>query len=170
MLDAFSAGGDFETLYAKSFVVFTYQIWEDFARPTIAQALGVAHTDVQSDLMGEWRHLRNWLVHPDEKTEESYFKNANILAGILGEVRPGTPEVNPDMLFPLMGYLNSLHVIVNPDDLSPGLQITDSDPTLVEQASKDPSEPETTMMPIWRRFNPPKPDSGGRGAEAEEEA
>ena len=50
------------------FVVFSYQLWEEFARPNIAQALGTTHNDVESDLMGEWRHLRNWIVHPDEKT------------------------------------------------------------------------------------------------------
>ena len=76
VLDAFSEDGEFEKLYAKSFVVFTYQMWESYARPGIADALGVRNKDVRSDFMGEWRHLRNWLVHPTTTTERDYFANA----------------------------------------------------------------------------------------------
>ena len=84
------SGGEFEKTYAKSFVVFSYQLWEEFARPNIAQALGTTHNDVEADLMGEWRHLRNRIVHPDEKTEEAYFKNAKLLAKISADPRLGT--------------------------------------------------------------------------------
>ena len=157
VLDAFSEDGDFETIYAKAFVVFTYQLWEEFARPSVAQALDVKHHDVQSDLMGEWRHLRNWLIHPVENTEQEYFKNAKMLAKVLRDMRPGNPEVKAGMVFPLMGYLNSLHVIVNPDGLSPGIELSPLDPTIVEQASKELSSPGMTVSPIWRGFNPPGP-------------
>ena len=104
--------------------------------------------------MGEWRHLRNWIVHPDEKTEEAYFKNAKLLAKISADPRPGNPEVTSDMVFPMMGYPNSLHVIVNPDGLSPALQITALDPKLKKQISEQ-LEPGMSLLPVWRRFNPP---------------
>ena len=149
-----SAGGEFEKTYAKSFVIFTYQLWEEFARPKIAQALDTAHCDVRSNLMGEWRHLRNWLVHPDEKTEKAYFKNAKLLAKISGNLRPGKPEVKSDMVFPMMGCLNSLHVVVNPDGLSPGLDIGPLDPKMEEQVSEQ-LEPGMSILPIWRSFIPP---------------
>ena len=136
-------------------MVFSYHLWEEFVRPTIAKALGVKLDDVKSDLMGEWRHLRNWLVHPVEDTEQAYFKNAKILAGVAGDLRPGNPEVKADMVFPMMGYLNSLHVTVNPNRLSPALEITDLDPKIAEQISKDTSESGMTEMPLWRRFSPP---------------
>ena len=154
VLDAYAVGGEFERTFAKAFVVFTYQRWEEFARPNIAQALGVRHDDVKSDLMNEWRHLRHWLIHPDKKAEQAYFKNASILAKILGGPRPGHPEVKANFVFPLMGYLNSLHVIVNPDGLDPGLEMTDLDPTISEQISKDAAESGKAVMPIWKRFNP----------------
>ena len=108
VFDAFSAGGEFEQTFAKAFVVLAYQRWEEFARPRIAEALGTKHADVKSDLMGEWRHLRNWLVHPDEKTEEAYFKNADLLAKIPRSPRPGRPEVKSNMVMFMMGYLNCL--------------------------------------------------------------
>ena len=154
VFDAFSAGGAFETTYAKAFVVSTYQLWEEFARPKIAQALGTAHDNVQSDLMGEWRHLRNWLVHPNQKTEKAYFKNARLLAKILGNLRPEKPQVRSDMVFQMMGCLNSLHVIVNPDGLSPGFETVALDPKVLEQASES-LEPGMSLLPIWRVFKPP---------------
>ena len=58
------------------------------------------------------------------------------------------------MVFPMMGYLNSLHVIVNPDGLSPALQITALDPKLKKQISEQ-LEPGMSPLPVWRRFNPP---------------
>ena len=71
VIDAFAENGEFERLYAKAFVVFSYHLWEDFARPRIAQELGVDHNDVKSELMGEWRYLRHWLVHPHGDTERT---------------------------------------------------------------------------------------------------
>ena len=153
VVDAFSNGGEFEKTYAKAFVVFAYQLWEEFARPKIAQALGTTHAAVQSDLMGEWRHLRNWLVHPDEKTEKTYFKNAKLLAKIRGNLQPGKAEVSSDMVFPMMGYLNSLHVIVNPDGLSPGFEIVALDPSVKKQISEQ-LEPDMSILPIWHGFDP----------------
>ena len=147
VFDAFSAGGEYEKSHGKSFVVFTYQRWEEFARPKIAQALGIAHDEIISELMGEWRHLRNWLVHPDKRTEKAYFKNAKLLAKISGNPRPGKPEVKSDMVFPMMGYLNSLHVIVNPKGLTPGIELTALDPKVMDQASKQ-LEPGTSLLPI----------------------
>ena len=88
VIDAFSAAGEFERLYAKAFVVFTYQIWEEVARPRIAGALKVEDPNhVVADLMGEWRRLRNWLVHRTETTEQNFFENAKTLARLLGTQR-----------------------------------------------------------------------------------
>ena len=155
VFDAFSAGGEFETTFAKSFVVSAYQIWEEVTRPKIAQALGTSHNDVRSDLMGEWRHLRNWLVHPSEETEETYFKNASLLGKIPGGPAPGNvPKIKSDMVLPMMGYLNHLRVIVNPGGLSPGMKITQLDPALADQVSRQ-TEPGVVLLPIWQAFKLP---------------
>ena len=155
VLDAFSEDGDFERLYAKSFIVFTYQMWEEYARPRIAKAFGVRHSDVRSDLMGEWRHLRNWLVHPDQKTEQAYFENAKTLAMILSDLRPGHPEMKAHMVFPLIGYLNSLSVVVNPKCLDPAIEIGNLDPKIAEQISMEHVDASMTIVPLWRRFRHP---------------
>ena len=154
VFDAFSAGGEFEQTFAKAFVVFAYQRWEEFARPRIAEALGAKHADVKSDLMGEWRHLRNWLVHPDKKTEDAYFRNANLLAKIPGSPRPGKPEVTSGMVIFMMGYLNCLRAVVNPDGLPPGLELGALDPSMQEQLSAQ-AEPGHILQPIWKGFDPP---------------
>ena len=154
VLDAFSTGGEYETLYSKAFVVFAYQMWEELARPKIARALGVKHCDVKCDLIGEWRHLRNWLVHPDEDTEQRYFTNTRLLAVVLDRLQRGKPELKGDMVFPLVGYLNSLHVVVNPSRLSPGLGVTETPPEMLAKIAKDLAESGMVGVPIWRRFAP----------------
>lgn len=119
VLDAFSQGGEYESIYAKAFVLFVFQLWEDFTRPEIARLLGVEHKTVSSDLMGEWRYLRNWLTHPSEKALRAYFDNADLLAQIPDQPQPGTAVVSSKMVNPMMGYLNSLHIVVNPHELTP---------------------------------------------------
>ena len=113
MLGAFMQGGEFETIFAKAFVVLVYQLWEEFARHKISLALGVEHNDVKSDLMGEWRYLRNWIVHPNSESEQNFFKNANMLAKIPDSPQPGHPVVTAKMMKWMMGYLNSLNVVVS---------------------------------------------------------
>ena len=68
VIEAFSGAGEFERLYTKAFVVFTFQIWEEVARPKIAAALKVEPDHIEANLMGEWRHLRNWLVQTEQRT------------------------------------------------------------------------------------------------------
>ena len=104
--------------------------------------------------MGEWRYLRNWLVHPDEKTEKAYFKNANLLAKIPRSPRPGTPEIGSGMVTFMMGYLNCLHAVVNPDGLPPGIELGALDRRTEEQLSAQ-AEPGQILQPIWKGFGPP---------------
>ena len=155
VLDAFTPGGEFETAYAKAFVVFAYHLWEDFARPIIAKALDVHHDCVKCDLMGEWRHLRNWIIHPSENTEKDYFENAELLRAIPGGPQPGDLTVMDSMVFQMMGYLNSLHITVNPKSLDPGIELSGLDPTTAQQIAD--LEPNATFTPVWRTFAPPYP-------------
>ena len=63
VIESIGDAGDFERLYANSFVVFMYHLWEETVRPKIATAVGVDPCHVKADLMGEWRQLRNWIIH-----------------------------------------------------------------------------------------------------------
>lgn len=123
LLDAYSEDGMFEHLLGKAFVAFAYQMWEDFARPEIARALHVKVELVTSDLMGEWRRLRHWIMHPSDKTERAFFKEATLMATLLNLPRLKTPEITREMISALTLKLNSLRIEVNPDSQEPGLEM-----------------------------------------------
>ena len=117
--DAFSPNGLYETMHAKSFVIFVYQLWEDFARREIERLLAVRRNDVKSDLMGEWKHLRNYLVHPSEQNQQTHFNNVSLLPKLPNQSDPKNPFVTANMMKPLLNCLNSLHIVVNPSNLHP---------------------------------------------------
>ena len=116
--EMFSIGGRFERLQARSLVISIFTEWESVTRRKIATLLGVKADDVKSNVMGDWRHLRNWLLHKDSKAEEQYFNAVGGMAGHLGSQR-GEPEVTTAQVFKLMEWLSSLAVIVNPDNVEP---------------------------------------------------
>ena len=135
VIDAFSAAGEFERLYAKAFVVFTYQIWEEVARPRIAGALKVEDPNhVVADLMGEWRRLRNWLVHRTETTELDFFGKAKTLTRL--GMKRNEPWLTADKVFALMQWLNRMQVEVNPDSLEFGLEVAPLDAATIAEAAK----------------------------------
>ena len=112
VLEAFSNGGDFEHLYGKAFVTFVYHIWDEFSRPAIAEALGLkCNRNVATELMGDWRRLRNWLVHQHQTSEDDYFDKATILTGVL-DLQRGQPKISAKMVFELAARLNVIEVRV----------------------------------------------------------
>ncbi|MCY4428832.1 MAG: hypothetical protein OXC11_00350 [Rhodospirillales bacterium] len=136
VVEAFAEAGDFERLYAKSFVVFTYQIWEEVTRPRIAAALKVENPKhVKAELMGDWRHLRNWLVHRNKTTENDYFHKAEILPHAL-DMQPDDPSLTANGVATLMQQLNHMRVDVNPRSLDFGLELTRTDGSLVAEVAK----------------------------------
>ena len=114
---AFEEAGEFERLYARAFVVFVYQTWEHAIRPRLAAALRVANVnDVWSDLMGELRCLRNWLIHPiaNSDAEAEFFAKAPGLQRALGMKR-GDPNLTAANVAVLMQFLNNMQVDVSSD-------------------------------------------------------
>lgn len=130
--DTFSARGDFEREYARSFVISVYSLWEDFTRPRIADILEVDLNVVTSDLMGEWRHLRHWVVHPNGDTARTYFDNAERLPQILDSCRT-KPAITMADVLSLTELLNSLTVFVNPNNQEPLLEVDKLDPEMQEK-------------------------------------
>lgn len=136
VLDAFSGAGEFERLYAKAFVVFTYQIWEEVARPEIAASLRVGDpSHVRAELMGEWRRLRNWLVHRTENTGRDFFEKATTLARLLGMQR-NEPWLTADKVFALMQLLNRMQVDVNPGLQEFGIELGSVDARMIAGTAK----------------------------------
>ena len=145
VIDAFSRGGAFELAYIKASVVFAYHTWEEAARPKIASALRVKAKEVKSDLMGEWRHLRNWIIHTSEENKENMFREAKNLVRALGLQQP-EPTLTPDMAFRLMEFLSRMQVDVNPKSLKFGLQPTVTTPEMVARIIEN-MEPGTAAGP-----------------------
>ena len=84
VIESIADAGAFERLYANSFVVSTFHLWEETIRPKIAAAMKVAPCHVKADLMGEWRLLRNWIIHRSKDAEDDFFQKAKTLANVLG--------------------------------------------------------------------------------------
>ena len=107
--EAVSSGGEFERLYAKAFVVFTYEIWNDVTRNQIAATLRLEDPKhVKCDLVGDLRFLRNWLIHPTKKAEEEFFDRSKILSASLGLSRDD-PSLTAGMIAVLMQQLNNMN-------------------------------------------------------------
>ena len=119
----------FGKLYAKSFVLSIFSHWEDTIRPSIVKALGVQIREAESDVMGEWRLLRNWLEHPvpGGDAEHQYFSRAKSLPRLLSSQR-GKPEVTVGDVFLLMELLKALTIIVNPLKQEPIVRFVKPDP------------------------------------------
>ena len=132
VIAAFARGGSFELAYTKAFVVFAYHTWDEVARPDIASALKVEAIDVKSDLMGEWRHLRHWVIHTGADNKKKMFREAKNLVRVMG-LRQEEPILTPDMVFCLMEYLGRMKVDVDPKSLGFGLEPTPITPELVAQ-------------------------------------
>ena len=86
--DGMIDGGEFDQLGTKAMLVFMYTLWEETTRDNIADALQVKRSRVRCDLMGDMRHLRNFIVHPSEKTKQEYARRATFLP----ELWPEFPE------------------------------------------------------------------------------
>ena len=147
VVDAFSEAGDFERLYAKAFVVFTYQIWEEVARPKIATALKVESPGhITADLMGDWRHLRNWLVHRTKTTENDFFRKAKTLPQVLN-IQPGDPGLTANGVATLMQHLNHMQVDVNPRSLDFGLTTIPVDASMIAGLARKVEAGEQAALP-----------------------
>ncbi len=79
--------------------------------------------------MGEWRLLRNWLVHPASggEAEQQYFNRAKALQRLLGSER-GKPEVNVGGALLLMQQLNTMSITVNPHRQEQIVRFVELDP------------------------------------------
>ena len=153
VLESISADGEFETLFAKAFVVFTFQMWEDGTRPKIAAALHVAPNDINAPLMGEWRRLRNWLTHPFGDAEEDYFTNAKTLVSVLGS-QLGNPNLTADKVLTLMPLLNNMSLTVDPQSVGVGFKLGPADPVMVAQIAESIEPNSGAAVPVTALMYP----------------
>ena len=130
VIESIADAGDFERLYANSFVVSTYHLWEETIRPKIASAMKVDSRHVKADLMGEWRLLRNWIIHPSKNTEDDFFERAESLANVLGLQR-GNLSLTANNVIHLVQHLNNMQIEINPHSLEMGLAFESVSPEMI---------------------------------------
>lgn len=144
---AFEDAGKFERLYARAFVVFVYQTWEHSIRPSMAAALQIANVnDIKSNLMGELRCLRNWLIHPiaNSDAEDEFFAKALELQRALGMKR-GDPSLTAAKVAVLMQYLNNMQVDVSSDGAEFAVQTESISSTMLAGVARN-LEPNNCML------------------------
>ncbi len=131
---------------AKSFALSIFGYWEDIIRPRIAKALGVGIQETKSDIMGEWRLLRNWLQHPTPQgdAERQYFGQAVVLPRLLGS-RPGEAEISVGGMFLLMEQMAALRIEVNPLGQEPIAQFVKLDSETLRQIQEQ-AGPDTRII------------------------
>ena len=143
--EMFTAEGQFEKLQSKALVTAIFTHWEGVTRPAIAPLLNLdSPRVVRSELMHQWRLLRNWLVHQGNSgVERQYFEQASEMVALLDSQR-GQPEITATGVLELMGKLQSLAVMVNPDDEEPLLEFP-------EDAPKPKLGPGMQALPLWHQ-------------------
>lgn len=115
LFDGMIDGGEFDQLGTKAMLVFMYTLWEETTRGNIADALHVKRSQVRCDLMGDMRHLRNFMVHPSENTKREYARGAVFLPKIWPEF-PEDPTITASMVHALMEQLNAIFVEIHEED------------------------------------------------------
>ena len=145
--------GDFERLYANSFVVSTFHLWEETIRLKIADAMKVDPCHVKADLMGEWRLLRNWIIHRSKDAEDDFFKRAQTLANALG-LKRGNLSLTVNNILHLVQRLNNMTIEVNPHSLEMGLALEPVSPEIIADVARSLEPGTGSIVPVEAAMAP----------------
>ena len=70
--------GKFSDIIYKSFIIRIYSDWDENYRYELAKEFKREKNDIKSDLMGDIRIIRNWIVHKSSIIDSDYNKLKNI--------------------------------------------------------------------------------------------
>ena len=101
--------GIFSDTIAKSIIVAIYSEWDEMYRQKIANEVGVETKSITSDLMGDIRHVRNWIVHNKSLVDKNHAK-IKILSWQLHEGQE--LKVSSEMFSILIDEVNVMQVAV----------------------------------------------------------
>ena len=153
IIESIADAGEFERLYANSFVVSTYHLWEETIRPKIAAAMKVDPCHVRADLMGEWRLLRNWIIHRSKDAEGDFFKRAGTLANALGLERADLSLTVNNVLH-LVQRLNNMKIEVNPHSLEMGVSLEPVSPEMIADVARSLEPGTGSIVPVEAAMAP----------------
>ncbi len=102
--------GAFTDILAKALIVLMYAEWDEMFRHNMARELDVKAGVLKSDLMGDLRHVRHWVVHNKSRVDAKY-KSMKILTWPLAEGE--VLNISEEMLANLMDHINGMMVRVD---------------------------------------------------------
>jgi hypothetical protein len=105
-LEANSPGGRNEQLHSRSILIFLFTYWEDEIRPRLARAKGVKLNEIQSDIMGDLRTLRNVILHSKSVIRPDKHASLKLLGDMF--------EVDKELAFSYEG-MHQIFVLIKQD-------------------------------------------------------
>ena len=106
LLQSVEEGGVFENYQAKSLIVMLFHLWDERYRPEIADALGVQQQQVECDLLGDVRLVRNIIIHKKSVVPDGFSDQVSFLAQIW-DFHPGELRISSQMIHSFMEQLNA---------------------------------------------------------------
>jgi hypothetical protein len=101
--------GEFTDRIAKAILVTIYAEGDERYRPMMASEFGIPTKQIKSDLMGDVRHVRNWIVHNKSIVDEKRHS----LKILQWQVEEGELKINRAMFAVLMDMINQMLVTIN---------------------------------------------------------
>ncbi len=101
--------GIFSDTIAKSIIVAIYSEWEELYRHKVAEEAGAEAKNITSDLMGNLRFVRHWIVHNKSVVD----KNCAKIKVLSWQLQEGHElKVTSDMFSTLIDNINAMTVAV----------------------------------------------------------
>lgn len=110
------AEGEFENQLSKQFIVFVYHLWDDNFRYKIADSLSISKNQVECDLMGDIRRIRNSIIHENSDIRQEDLNHLKILSQIW-DLKLGELVISWKMIHSLMEQINALYVKIKPEKI-----------------------------------------------------
>lgn len=105
-LEANRPGGRNEQQHSRSILIFLFTYWEDEIRPRLARAKGVELNDIQSEIMGDLRTLRNVILHSKSVMRTDKHATLKILRNMF--------EADKELVFSYEG-IHQIFVLIKQD-------------------------------------------------------
>lgn len=109
LLEMLEPEGKFESQLSKQFIVFVYHLWDENFRDKIADSLSISKKQVECDLMGDIRHIRNSIIHKNSDIRQKDLNHLKILSQIW-DLKPAKLVISRKMIHSLMEQINALCV------------------------------------------------------------
>ena len=113
LLEGLKEGGEFENQHGKALLILIYHRWCEHFRKRIADAMSVPIDQVECDLMGDIRLVRNMIIHENSVISHGFSTKLKLLPEIKHwNLEPGALTITEKMVHSLMEQINAIQVRV----------------------------------------------------------